>query len=161
MRVNIVPVDYRNADQTKTLMALLNRYAQDAMGGGRSLPETTLAALPEKLAELPGAFSLIAYVDDQPAGFTNCFMGFSTFKAKPLVNIHDLAVDPEFRGQGLSLKLLDAVETEARQRGCCKVTLEVLSGNEVAKQAYLKAGFEGYELDPATGQALFWEKPLS
>lgn len=161
MSVNIVSVDYRNADQTSRLMTLLNHYASDAMGGGRPIPDATLAQLPGKLAEVPGAFSLIAYVDDQPAGFTNCFMGFSTFKAKPLVNIHDLAVDREFRGQGLSLKLLNAVEKEARNRGCCKVTLEVLSGNEVAKNAYLKAGFEGYELDPKTGQALFWEKTLN
>lgn len=160
MPVKIVPVDYRNADQTTMLMTLLNNYASDAMGGGKPLSEEILGALPEKLAGVPGAFSFIALVDEQPAGFANCFMGFSTFKAKPLVNIHDLAVNPDFRGQGLSLKLLAAIEVEARARGCCKVTLEVLSGNEVAKQAYLKAGFEGYELDPASGQALFWEKPL-
>ena len=161
MAVKIVPVDYRNAEHTSLLMALLNNYASDAMGGGKALSDSILASLPDKLAAIPGAFSLIIMVDDQPAGFTNCFTGFSTFKAKPLINIHDLAVNPDYRGQGLSLKLLEAVEAEARQRGCCKVTLEVLSGNDVAKRAYVKAGFEGYELDPSTGQALFWEKPLS
>ncbi|EAR08847.1 GNAT family N-acetyltransferase [Reinekea blandensis] len=160
MTVTIVPVDYRNAEQTHDLMSLLNNYASDAMGGGQSLPAETLAALPEKLAAVPGAFSLMVLVDGQPAGFANCFMGFSTFKAKPLVNIHDLAVNPDFRGQGLSLKLLEAIEAKARERHCCKITLEVLSGNEVAKGAYIKAGFDGYELDPKTGQALFWEKPL-
>ncbi|MFT5906124.1 MAG: ribosomal protein S18 acetylase RimI-like enzyme, partial [Cryomorphaceae bacterium] len=42
----------------------------------------------------------------------------------------------------------------------CKITLEVLSKNEVAKSAYQKFGFSGYELDPEAGKALFWEKPI-
>lgn len=160
MNINVFPVDYCDADQMTTLIDLLNTYAQDAMGGGKALPEEVVRVLPEKLADVPGAFSFICFVDGQPAGFTNCFMGFSTFKAQPLVNIHDLAVNPEFRGQGLSLKLLKAIEDEARARHCCKVTLEVLSGNDVAMNAYQKFGFEGYELDPESGQALFWEKSL-
>jgi hypothetical protein len=40
------------------------------------------------------------------------------------------------------------------------VTLEVLEGNQIAKNAYIKFGFAGYELDPKMGKALFWEKPL-
>jgi len=38
--------------------------------------------------------------------------------------------------------------------------LEVLSNNEVAKSAYSKFGFSGYELDPKAGAALFWQKTL-
>ena len=46
----------------------------------------------------------------------------------------------------------------ARERGCCKVTLEVLSNNEKAKKAYTRFGFEPYVLDPAAGPAQFWQK---
>ena len=56
--------------------------------------------------------------------------------------------------------MLDEVERIAKEKGCCKLTLEVLEGNIVAKKAYEKFGFSSYELDPATGKALFWEKVL-
>jgi hypothetical protein len=36
----------------------------------------------------------------------------------------------------------------------------VLTGNIAAKGAYRKAGFEGYELDPAVGKAEFWQKKI-
>jgi GNAT superfamily N-acetyltransferase len=153
-------VDYQDNEQVSVLIDLLNHYANDPMGGGKALSEEVRKTLPEKLANFPGAFSFIVYVDGKPAAFTNCLMGFSTFKAKPLVNIHDLAVHGDYRGRGLSHVLLEAVEKEARERGCCKVTLEVLSGNDIAQQSYRKFGFNGYELDAETGQALFWEKPL-
>ena len=56
--------------------------------------------------------------------------------------------------------MLGKVELLARDRGCCKLTLEVLEGNAVARSAYEKFGFTGYELDPAMGKAHFWEKKL-
>nr|GFD20020.1 hypothetical protein [Tanacetum cinerariifolium] len=54
--------------------------------------------------------------------------------------------------------MLTKVEEIARQRGCCKMTLEVLEGNEVALGAYRKLGFSDYQLDPQMGRALFWQK---
>ncbi len=60
----------------------------------------------------------------------------------------------------LSPELLEKVEELAHEKGCCKITLEVIEGNEVAKSAYLKFGFAEYELDPALGHALFWQKRI-
>ncbi|MFT5635935.1 MAG: hypothetical protein ACI89T_001390 [Cognaticolwellia sp.] len=40
------------------------------------------------------------------------------------------------------------------------MTLEVLEGNKVAKNAYQKVGFGSYVLDPEMGQAVFWQKKL-
>ncbi|WP_370592130.1 GNAT family N-acetyltransferase [Reinekea sp. G2M2-21] len=160
MNINIQRVDYHNPRQAADLVAMLNAYAQDEMGGGSPLKAQVQETLAAEMAKFPGAFSFVCYVDDQPVGLANCFMAFSTFKAKPIVNIHDIAVFSTHRGLGLSQKLLQAVEDEARARGCCKVTLEVLSGNDIAKKAYEKFGFSGYELDPKVGHALFWEKSL-
>jgi ribosomal protein S18 acetylase RimI-like enzyme len=84
-----------------------------------------------------------------------CLLGFSTFRARPLINIHDIAVHPDFRGQGIGRALLDAVEQHAREHGCCKVTLEVRSDNEPAMAAYRRAGFESTQ--PETW---FWAKNL-
>jgi len=55
---------------------------------------------------------------------------------------------------------LTASEKIARESGCCKITLEVLEGNHVARAAYSAFGFKGYELDPKMGKALFLEKKL-
>jgi ribosomal protein S18 acetylase RimI-like enzyme len=69
-------------------------------------------------------------------------------------------VHPDHRGRGLGKRLLAQVEQLARELDCCKLTLEVLEGNRVAQAAYLASGFEGYELNPQVGRALFWQKKL-
>lgn len=160
MTIELVKADYQNEQHQAAIPYLLNAYAQDPMGGGKPLDESTVKNLVGELAKLPHAFSIIAFVDGEPAGLANCFEGFSTFACKPLVNIHDLAVVEKYRGRGISLKLLEAVEAEAKAKGCCKVTLEVLSNNKIAMSAYQKFGFAGYELDPEAGSALFWQKTL-
>lgn len=161
MVVELVVVDYLDPKQGSDLLHVLSAYACDVMGGGEDLPDEVKDKLLPALANQPGAFSVLAYVNGEPAAMANCLEGFSTFACAKLVNIHDFAVMPEFRGQQLSQKLLDRVESIAKQRGCCKVTLEVLQGNLVAQNAYRKFGFAGYELDEQMGHALFWQKKIS
>lgn len=161
MSIDIVIADYQNPAQGNDLLMLLDGYAQDPMGGGEALPPAVKASLLAELARLPHAFTVLAYVDNKPAGLINCFLGFSTFAAKPLVNIHDVVVSASFRGLGLSQKMMAKVEQVAREKGCCKMTLEVLEGNDIAKGSYRKFGFSGYELDPQMGKAVFWQKKLS
>ncbi|WNC67305.1 GNAT family N-acetyltransferase [Thalassotalea nanhaiensis] len=160
MTIAIIKADYNNESHCKDLMFLLNAYAEDPMGGGAPLSDYTVQNLCNELRKRDNVFSLLCYVDDKPAAICNCVEGFSTFKAKPLLNIHDMGVVSEYRGLGLSHKLMDEVETIAVEMGCCKITLEVLEGNQVAKNSYIKFGFEGYELDPEMGKAMFWEKVL-
>lgn len=159
-KLQIINVDYHNPQHERDLLHLLNIYAQDPMGGGQALPNAVRKQLCSKLANIEGAFSLIAYSDSQAVALATCFESFSTFYAKKLINIHDFMVVPEYRGQGISQLLLAKIEELAKSRDCCKVTLEVLSGNNNAKQAYLKFGFKDYELDPKQGSALFWEKRI-
>lgn len=158
MNIEVLTADYDNTKHAADLVYLLNSYAMDPMGGEAALPQAVQQSLVPELAKIPNAFSVLCYVDDKPAGLVNCFTGFSTFKCKPLVNIHDVTVFKDFRGLGLSQRMLEKVEQIARERGCCKLTLEVLEGNEIARNAYLKLGFDSYELDPAMGRALFWQK---
>jgi hypothetical protein len=40
------------------------------------------------------------------------------------------------------------------------MSLEVLSGNEIAKNAYKKQGYADYQLDPQYGSAMFWTKNI-
>lgn len=161
MNIKLVEANYHDPQHQRAIPFLLNAYAMDPMGGGEPLDKDVYDQLVASLAKLPHALSIIAYLDDQPVGLVNCFEAFSTFLCKPLINIHDLCVLKEYRGLGISLKLLNKVEELALTRGCCKITLEVLSNNLVAKSAYQKFGFSGYELDPSAGSAVFWQKKLS
>ncbi|WP_413737439.1 GNAT family N-acetyltransferase [Sodalis sp. RH21] len=160
MRIEVIKADYGNPQHAGQIVELLDHYARDPMGGAEPLSDYARGHLVKELARRPDALTLLALVDDRPAGLANCFTGFSTFAARPLMNIHDIAVSPAFRGLGISQHLLAAIEDEARARNCCKITLEVLEGNAVAQASYRKFGFAGYELQPETGRALFWQKKL-
>lgn len=159
-QVVVVQADYSNPVHAQALRDVLNHYAIDPMGGGEALSSQVLEQLPAELARRPHAFSVLAFVDGEAAGLVNCFEGFSTFAGKPLVNVHDVSVSGAFRGLGLSQKMLLKVEEIARERGCCKITLEVLEGNPVAQGSYRKFGFSEGQLDPAYGRMLFWNKYL-
>jgi len=160
-KIALIHVDYQNEQQGKDLVMLLNAYALDPMGGGEALADDVQKNLVATLAQRNDFLTVLAYVDGKPAGIINCIEGFSTFKCKPLLNIHDCGVLKEFRGLGLSQLLFAEVEGIANERGCCKLTLEVLQGNTIAQNAYKKLGFSGYELDATTGEAMFWEKSLA
>ena len=147
-------------EDTDAIVSLLNEYAEDEMGGGKALSDFSKKNLVNELRKRDHYVAFLAFVGDVPAGLVNCFEVFSTFQCRPILNIHDVVVSADFRGQKLSKDLFDAVEEYARERGCCKVTLEVLEGNTIAKKAYETMGYAGYELDPQMGKALFYEKLL-
>lgn len=159
-KIIISQADFSASQDAQALRQLMQEYANDPMGGGKPLAEDMLAELPDKLLSFPGAYSVIAWEGEKPVGLINCFTGFSTFKGKPLVNIHDVIVTASHRGRGLAVNMLQAVEQEAVARGCCKLTLEVLSENHGARAVYQRFGFQGYELNPQVGKAEFWEKSL-
>ncbi|MDE8651723.1 GNAT family N-acetyltransferase [Novosphingobium album (ex Liu et al. 2023)] len=158
--LTIARADYRDPADAAALVALLDAYARDPMGGGEPLRADVRQRLAPALAQVPGAFSFLAREEEEPVGLINCFTGFSTFAARPLVNVHDLVVLPGRRGKGLGRMLMAAAEREAMARGACKLTLEVLANNTKARALYAALGYNGYALGPDAGSALFWEKKL-
>jgi len=161
MDSQVIIADYNNSQHADEIVTLMDSYSRDPMGGGKPLSHSTKANLVKELAKLSHAFSLIYYCESKAVGLINCFYGFSTFKCRPLINIHDAIVSKDYRGLGICQTMLKKVESIARENNCCKITLEVLEGNHTAQKAYRKSGFSGYELDPKMGNALFWEKELS
>jgi GNAT superfamily N-acetyltransferase len=91
-------------------------------------------------------------------GIAVCLQGFSTFNARPLLNVHDVFVKPEFRRNGVARKLFKRIEMKAHMLGCCKITLEVLEGNFGARRAYQQLGFGPYRINDQGGLAEFWQK---
>lgn len=158
--LEVLQADYAHPMHAAAVVDLLDAYACDPAGGGEPLSAFVRERLVPELAARPTAFSVLAFDGGQPVGLINCIEGFSTFACKPLVNVHDVAVLSSHRGRGVAQCMLEKVEAIALARGACKLTLEVLSGNRSAIRLYERAGFAPYALDPAMGQAQFFQKWL-
>lgn len=158
LRVLINP--YADLAHARGIVDVLDSYARDPMGGSSGLSESVRRDLVAELRRRPWVVTLLAVLGSRPVGLIIAMEGFSTFQARPLLNIHDVAVLPEFRGRGIGRFLFEEVEQVALKRGCCKLTLEVLEKNTGARGLYRRLGFAPYELDPEMGPAQFWSKPL-
>jgi GNAT superfamily N-acetyltransferase len=135
-------------------------YAEDPMGNGRDLPGDVQRVLVDRLRAHPTTLIFLALLQGEAVAIATCFIGFSTFAARPLINIHDLYVAKGYRRGGVARLLLEAVEQEARELGCCKLTLEVQERNRPALALYGSFGFGGGQYEPDAGAVLFREKKL-
>lgn len=152
--------DLERADHQAAVLAMVDAYSCDPMGDGAPLSPAARERLIPGLRQHPTTLVFLAYDGDTPVGVAVCFLGFSTFAAKPLVNLHDVCIIPTHRGRGVGRGLLAAVEARARELGCCKLTLEVLDQNHRALRTYTGAGFKRYALQPGAGAAIFLTKAL-
>jgi ribosomal protein S18 acetylase RimI-like enzyme len=160
MSIRIVEADLTLPEHREGVLALVDAYSMDAMGSGKPLDRDVRARLIPGLQRHPTTLTFLAFEGEQPVGVAVCFIGFSTFAAEPLVNIHDCIVLPAFRGKSVGRRLLEAVEGKARELGCCKLTLEVMDNNDRALRAYKAVGFVRYSLQKDAGTAIFLSKPL-
>jgi ribosomal protein S18 acetylase RimI-like enzyme len=158
--IDIIEADLSRPEHAQAVVEMVNAYAMDPMGNGAALSREVLEVLAPRLHEHPTTVIFLAFEQAKPVGIAVCFLGFSTFAARPLVNIHDLAVLLEYRGRGVGRKLLEAVEQNARRLGCCKVTLEVGQDNHLAKGLYRSVGFAEMMSAEAAGAAVFMTKKL-
>lgn len=158
--IEVVRARYDDPSHAAALVDLLDHYARDPAGGGEPLSDFARGNLVASLAARPFVFSVLAFEGDTPVGLINAIEGFSTFACKPLVNVHDVVVAAGHRGRGIAAQMFAEVEGIARERGACKLTLEVLDGNAVARALYQRLGFSAYQLDPAMGNAQFLHKWL-
>lgn len=159
-KIEIIRADFNNKLHADAIVALMSQYALDPMGGGHDLSEYVKKNLVDMLSKRQDVSVVLAFAGKQPVGLLTAIEGFSTFQCKPLLNIHDVIVKADARGQGIGSRLLREAELIAQDKACCKLTLEVLSGNEPAKAAYARFGFSSYQLDAQMGEAMFWEKRL-
>ncbi len=89
-----------------------------------------------RLLAMPGAFALIATLDDEPAGFVLARV------AADEAEIVTLGVAPARRRQGIGRHLLAAAVAEAGRRGAIRLFLEVAETNRAAYHLYAANGFQ-------------------
>ena len=163
--LSIIEANLNNPEHANAVLYLLNHYALDEMGGGEPLSDFVQNNLISELCKRSTAHVVLAFDEQdnqarQAVGMIISFEGFSTFACKPLLNLHDVVVHQNFRGQRIFKQMLDCLENIAQRLGCCKLTMEVLEGNKAAKSTYQACGFSGYALGSTTGYAVFWQKKL-
>jgi ribosomal protein S18 acetylase RimI-like enzyme len=138
--------DYSDAYHRSKLIALINHYIADPMGGGGApLTADEQGNLLLGLSSHPSSFVLFIGIAKEIVGMVTCFINFSTFKAKPYLNIHDIIVQEEYRGKGLGRKLLEKCIEISRNSGYCKITLEVRDDNINAQYLYKSLDFKDSE----------------
>jgi GNAT superfamily N-acetyltransferase len=158
--VHVLPADLDNPAHQLAVVELTDAYSRDGMGAGKPLEDEVKLRLVPGLRAHPTTLIFLAYELDRPVGMAMCFGGFSSFAAKPLVNVHDLSVLADRRGKGIGKKLMQAVIEHARHTGCCKVTLETQERNHAAQRLYRSLGFEHQMYVEAVGGLIFMACPL-
>ena len=158
--VRIVQADLGDPAHGAAVLAMTRAYARDPMGDGRDLSDEVQRVLVDRLRAHPTALVFLAFAGGEPAGIATCFVGLSTFSARPVVNVHDLHVAPDRQRRGIGRALLEAVERRARELGAVRLTLEVQEGNAAALALYHRFGFEEGRYDARAGRVLFRVKPL-
>ncbi len=161
LEVKIIEADLEQTEHQHAVLELTDAYASDPMGNGEPLSDSVRRDLISELRRHPTTVIFLAYHYGRAIGIANCFIGFSTFAARPLINISDLAVLPGNRGRGIGRKLLEAVERKARELGCCKLTIEVQENNQRAKHLYQSLGFSPAVFVEAAGPVHFLSKSLN
>jgi len=87
--------------------------------------------------------SFIAFIDEQPVGFL--MNAFREERGRKLAWNGGTGVIPEFRGQGVGSRLLNAAIDLYQAQGVDLALLEALSSNESAISLYKKFGYEAVE----------------
>jgi ribosomal protein S18 acetylase RimI-like enzyme len=158
--IEVIEADLDRVEHQQAVIELVDAYAADPMGNGEPLTDDVRRSLISGLQKHPTTIIFLAYHGGNAVGIAVCFRGFSTFAARPLINIHDFAVLPACRGQGIGRRLLEEIGRRAKEMGCCKLTLEVQENNRRARQVYEQAGFAQAQYQAAAGRSLFYSKPL-
>ncbi len=150
-----VNCDFTDVYHCTRLCELVNMYIADPKGGGNKLLDRQKLHLLDGLETSPNAVVLFLQVEDQIIGYTVAFINFSTFKAAPMLNIHDFFIEYSFRGKGYGRMMLRKIVSIASERNCAKVTLEVRKDNQIAQLLYFSEDFS-----PTLPEMLFWVKEL-
>ncbi len=163
LAIDVVTADLSDSADQAAVLLMLDAYSADEMGDNQPLSGFAREHVIDGLRAHPTTLIFLAILNGQPVGIAVCFRGFSTFAAKPLINLHDFYVNHARRGQGVGRLLLTAIEREALATGCCKLTLEVQENNSRARSIYANYGFAQavYAADVKGGGTLFMTKPLT
>jgi GNAT superfamily N-acetyltransferase len=150
-----VVCDFNQLSHQKAFTHLMNCYRTDPMGGVAEMTGDEAKKIIKDLQCHPTYSGFFVKSGDEFVGLANCFTNYSTFKAKPLLNIHDFIVSPQWRGKKAAEFLLNEMSKCLKDKGYCRINLEVRDDNPRAMALYKRVGFS--DCNPPM---FFWEKYL-
>lgn len=151
--IQIIEGDLSISAHAESFLRLTAAYMADVMGGADAWTDEQKEKVIQDMRTQSCTLVLLAKVGDEYVGICTCFFAYSTFLAKPLLNIHDIYVDVPFRGNGVGKRLVQACEDTAAKLNCGKITLEVRKDNLNARDLYKSQGYK-----EAPHSMLFWTK---
>lgn len=157
---SLLEANLNDEDQAAEVLRLLDAFSGDSFGDGHPLSADVHAKVIGGLREFPTTRIYLAYEGTEAVGLAICFLSYSTFRARRILNIKDYFVPHMHRGRGIGRRLMGFVAERARAEDCCLLTLEVQENNERARAIYAAAGFEQATYVPEAGGALYLQKPL-
>ncbi len=135
-KVDAVRVRSAEAGDAGCVFALLGQFAMSY----RPLRAVFDQSYP-RLLEGPasdGAELLVAEVDGDVVGYALAFRLLTLYANGPIVELHELMVEPTFRGRGIGGHLVHAVIDRARATDAVEITVPTRR----ARDYYLRLGFE-------------------
>lgn len=84
----------------------------------------------------------LAYVEGKAVGFVQLYALFHYIKLEKQLLLSDLYVHPDYRGMGISVKLIDQAKAFCDEVGACGLMLETEKTNDIGNTLYPRCGFE-------------------
>ncbi len=153
--IRIIEGDLNIEEHAQIFLKLTAAYMADPMGVAEPWTDEQRERIIHEMRNHPSALILFAKADNDYIGICTCFYAYSTFLARPLINIHDIYVNEAYRGNSIGKKLVQTVEEIAKRKNCGKITLEVRKDNLNARDLYKNQGFK-----EAEHAMFFWIKHL-
>lgn len=151
---HIVPATKKDVPLIRQFILELAEYERAKPG---EAPVTEKDLTETLFGKRPAAEVLIAYLDDEPAGFALFFHNYSTWLGKRGIFLEDLFVRPAARKHGVGFALFRALARLALERDCGRVDWSVLTWNELAISFYRQIGaksMDDWTMFRLTGNAL-------
>jgi GNAT superfamily N-acetyltransferase len=89
---------------------------------------------------VPRLFGALALINDTPVGFITFSLEYSTWDARDYMHMDCLYLEPDARGHGLGMRLIDFAKACAVEQGCDLIQWQTPADNEIGKQFYSKLG---------------------
>jgi ribosomal protein S18 acetylase RimI-like enzyme len=117
---------------------------------GREIGADYARMLVRAVAERDGCM-LLARMEAEAVGFACAWVRedddpLLRDEARGHAYVSDIFVVAAWRRRGVALRLLDALETEMRSRGCRRIRICSKAANHLASECYKKAGYQPYEI---------------
>ena len=155
-KMSSTPIDCREASRTD-LPDILRLLAQPDLDDGEAMPLAEAERMFERMARYPDYRMYVAIRGDRIVGcYALLIMDNLGHLGAPSGVIEDVAVDPQFHGQGIGRAMMRHALRMGADKGCYKVALSSNLTHTRAHAFYEALGFErhGYSFRLLTDPSL-------